>query len=251
MTKLIIRCGICFLACLFTAIIINMRCGHYGCASCIAYLLRTCNTCWECAAPLDAMLLRRLDSLNLDVEVVADDYLTYGLDSTAWREIQFAAHASEEKHLDNRGHELRDVIERDNIEKKIHYERVRNGPRDFLTADWAKAATDSALRKARVTWVEQIMATRVYSWELERAYQRIQALLQTSVTFFEQMVQDLLGLLVSVDVVELDSICRRYETTFPLALRFCQMQRQQVERAPLHEAVRVSPTTSKRRNTGS
>ena len=82
------------------------------------------------------------------------------------------------------------------------------------------------------------MATRVYSWELERAYQRIQALLQTSVTFFEQMVQDLLSLLVSVDVVELDSICRRYETTFPLALRFCEMQRQQVERVPLHEAVR-------------
>ena len=79
----IIRCGICFLACLFTAIVISMRCGHYGCASCVAYLLRTCNTCWECAAPLDAMLFRRLDSLNLDVEVVPDDYLTCGLDPTA------------------------------------------------------------------------------------------------------------------------------------------------------------------------
>ena len=109
------------------------------------------------------MLLRRLNSLKLDVEVVADDFLACGLDTTAWREIQMHAHASEERHREKCGHELRDVIERDNIEKKLHYERVRNGPRDFLTADWAKAVTNSVLRKARATWAEQILATRVYS----------------------------------------------------------------------------------------
>ena len=105
MTKLIIKCGICFLSCLFTAIIVSMRCGHYGCATCVAYLLRMCDTCWECSSPLNAMLMRRLDSLELDVEVVGD-FLACGLDSTAWREIQMHAHASEDRHRENRGHEL-------------------------------------------------------------------------------------------------------------------------------------------------
>ena len=236
MTKLIVKCGICLLACLVTAIIISTRCGHYGCATCIAYLLRTCNTCWDCPGLLDALYLRRLNSL--DIEVVDDGFRAQELDETAWQEIQSHAHASAEHHRENRGHELRLMMERDNIEKQLHYQRARNGPPDFLTADWASAATDSSLRKACVTWVKQILATRVYSWELEKAYQRILALLQTLVTFFEQLVQDLLGLLVSVDVVEIDSIFRRYKTTFPLHLCFGEMQRQQIERAPYHEVVR-------------
>ena len=126
MTKLILKCGICLLACLVTAIIILTRCGHYGFATCVAYLLRTCNTCWECQGPHDALLLRRLDSL--DVEVVDDGFRAQGLDKEAWQEIQYLAHASEEHHRGNRGHELRHVMERDNIEKKLHYERVRNAP---------------------------------------------------------------------------------------------------------------------------
>ena len=55
--------------------------------------------------------------------------------------------------------------------------------------------------------------------------QRLQALLRISAHHFEEMIHDLLGLLVSVNVVEIDSIFRRYESTFPLRRRFREMQR--------------------------
>ena len=129
-------------------------------------------------------------------------------------------------------------MERENTEALMRAQRLAGASRDAVTGDWARAATDSALRRARSAWTEQVLATRVYSWELEKSHQHLQALLRISAHRFEEMIHDLLGLLVSVDVVEIDSIFCRYESTFPLRRRFREMQRQQVERVPLHEAVR-------------
>ena len=233
MSKAIVRCIVCAAAVLLTAMIIT-RCGHTACGECALHFIIASQKCWTCTAPMTRGSLSWLP--QLDVAVVDDGFSAKDIDVETRRGIENYNNLHLPRPDTLRQATIRRAMEREAAEQQRRNIWLGSANRSEVTADWINSYVESAVRQARSTWSRALLASRAICWSLEKTRESLLSLLRLSSTEYETLIQDLIGLLVSVDADEINSIFQRYESITPLRSHFSIIRQQQLDRQWMHLA---------------